>query len=350
MSLLKKIAAAAAACCLSVALLASCHAEDEAVLDIAGTKINSSLYLSALMTADLEFQQNVQSSTYTSTASTDYKTMSYEDKSYEVWVTDRALENLKTYVYIKDRLSEAEVSLSADTQSQISYVVNYYWSYYQYQEVCELNGISKDDFEASVAQGYMSDELFNYYYGEGGEREISKDETLKALSENYILADVISEDISSSTEDDISSTKATLNAYKDRLAAGESFETIYNEYNGIDTSSSSETSSTDEAAPVDKYANIYGGEETSSPADEYADLAKTEIGVPTVLELDDTLMLVLRKDITEDSYYYDNYGISARYLLKGEEFENEIDTQSAALEVTELKNLDYYTPQKLSYS
>lgn len=348
MGILKKAAAAILVACFAVAALTSCHAQNEEVLDIAGTKISSSFYLAALLSADLEFQNEVSSSS--SSASSNYKSQTLDDKPYETWVKDTALSNLKKYVYLKDELSKANVSFDDETRSNVEYATNYYWNYYGYEKICKDNGISEDDFSLNISVNYMSDMLFDYLYGEGGENEIDKDEVLKALDENYILADVINEDVSSASDDEKAEIKSKLEGYRDRLAAGESWDTIleeYNEENG--TSSTSTSSASDEEGPEDKNAVVFGSENTNSPSDYFDDLSTAEIGVPQVMELDDYTVLILRKDITADDYYYDNYGINARYILKGDEFESTLDTESAKLEATELVNLDYYSPDKLVY-
>lgn len=347
MGILKKTAAVIIIACFAVTALTSCHAQNEDVLDIDGTTIGSSFYLAALLSADLEFQNEVGSST---SSSSNYKSKTLDDKPYETWVKDRALTNLKKYVYLKDELSKANVSFDDETRSNINYATNYYWNYYGYEAICKENGISEDDFSLNISVNYMSDMLFDYLYGEGGENEVSKEETLSALEENYILADVINEDVSSVSDEEKAEIKSKLEGYRDRLAAGESWDTILEEYNEENSTSSTATSSdSDEEGPKDKNAAVFGSENTNSPSDYFDDLSAAEIGVPQVMELDDYIVLILRKDITEDDYYYDTYGINARYILKGDEFDSNLDTESAKLGVTELTNLDYYSPDKLVY-
>ena len=277
MGILKKAAATVLVSCFAAAALAGCHAQNEDVLDIADTKISSSFYLAALLSADLEFQNEVGSST---SSSGNYKNQTLDDKPYETWVKDTALSNLKKYVYLKDELSKANVSFDDETRSNVDYATNYYWNYYGYEKICKDNGISEDDFSLNISVNYMSDMLFDYIYGEGGEKEIDKDEVLKTLDENYILADVINEDVSSASDDEKAEIKSKLEGYRDRLAAGESWDTILEEYNEEnETSSTSTSSSSDEDGPEDANAVVFGSENTNSPSDYFDDLSKAEIGV-----------------------------------------------------------------------
>lgn len=345
MGILKKAAALAAVACFASVALAGCHAQNEEVLDIAGTKISSSFYLASLLSADLEFQSEVGSS---SSSSSNYKSKTLDDKPYETWVKDRTLSNLKKYVYLKDELSKKNISFDEETKSNVEYATNYYWNYYGYEKICNNNGISEDDFSLNLSINYMSDMYFDYQYGEGGDKEIDKDEVLKTLDENFILANVINEDTSSASDEEKAEIKSKLEGYRDRLAAGEAWDTILEEYNKDNgTSSTATSSSSDEDGPEDKNAVVFGSDKTNSPSDYFDDLSKAEIGIPQVMELDNYTVLILRKDINEDDYYYDTYGINARYILKGEEFEQNLDTESAKLESTELVNLDYYSPDKL---
>lgn len=348
MGIFKRAAVFAAVACFSAVALAGCHAQNEEVLDIAGTRITASFYLANLLSADLEFQNEVGSSASSSDA---YKSETLDDKPYETWVKDTALANLKKYVYLKDELTANNLSFDDETSSNVDYATDYYLNYYGYAAICESNGISEDDFSLNVSVNYMSDIYFDFIYGEGGEQEIDKDEVMTALEENYILADVINESTSSLSDDAKAELKTQLEGYRDRLANGESWDTIleeYNEENGTSSTSSS-SSSDDEDGPEDPNAVIFGSENTNNASDYFDDLSAAEIGVPQVMELDDYTVLILGKDITEDDYYYENYGLSARYILKGEEYEQNLDTDSSALEVTELVNLDYYSPNKLSY-
>ncbi len=353
MGIFKRVAAVVMICCFAVAALAGCHKKEEEVLDIAGTKITSSMYLAALLSADLEFQNSVNSSSssYSSTSS-DYKTQELDDKPYETWVKDRTLSSLKQYVYMQDKIKELNLSYSDKAQSEMSYAVEYYWSNYGYDTVCEDNGISKDDFAKNMSMASMSDLLFEYYYGEGGDKEIDKDEVINTLEDNYIVANVLSEDTSSLTDDQIAEIKSTFEGYKKRLEAGESFENIYKEYNEEDESSSSDTTSSesDEDSPKDKYASVFGSDNTAYASTYFSDISKVEVGSVKVIEADGVVMLVMRKDILDDDYYYDTYDLSVRYILKGEEFENDLSAQAGTLSSEELVNLDYYSPNKLVYS
>ncbi len=346
MNTLKRLAAVLLAG-IMILSVSACHPKDETALTIGDVKITSALYMCALINADSEAKTKIDeakeeatssdtSSTSSTTETTDYYSEKIDDKDFTTWVKDRALEICIEYAAYETKAEENKLTLTEEQQSEFESSVDYYWSYYGYSTLYEPNGVSKDTFKRSIKSSYLASAYFLSIYGTDGTKAVAADEVKKAIEENFVIADVLTVSLSSKTDDEKATLTAKLEDYEKKLKAGTAFEDIYNDYYEIeeDTSSSSDTSSTEETkTPEDKYATVLGSEDTDYANDNYATVKEMAVNEVKLVKTDDALTLLVRKDLFGDEYWVENLNTPALTLLKGDEFDADIDEFAKTLTV-----------------
>lgn len=364
--------------------IASCRKEKETILsyhDPAATSgekgditvdIPAGLYLCFLIQADGEARSAVdeaQEEASSTASEVDYYAQKVEDKEFSTWVVDRAQQLAANYAALMIWEDQFGLQMTDDQQSAAEYYADYYWS--QMGSFYESNGVAESTYKTFYEATSVKAALFDYYYGEGGELQVSDADLKTGLQENYVLANTIQwsftdEDGNEASDDEKKEMKSTLDGYVTRLNAGESFAAVkaaYEEVTGTQqekqeaATEAATEQSTDaygnvvkNASPQDPNASVFAGDETSSPSSYYAMLAELENGKAEVLEFDDCYMLAVRKDILSDPYYFDELKESVRALLKGDELEEKIEEFAKTLTVTKNESaIQYYAPKKIDY-
>lgn len=377
MSSLKKaiaVIAAFAVCISCMGALSACRmSKDEVVATYKNgsetfeVKAGTYLYmqLNAYSLFRNEYDSAIEEASATTSADLKYEKETLDDKDYNTWVEDKALELCAQYAYIETEFDKLGLEISDDIQSQLEAAASATWASGGYEDVYVPNGVSQSTFnDYFINQYYKLDIIYDYYYGEHTDEEKSEDknlgslrpsddEILKNVTKFYELADTISisltksdstsSDVVSLTDDEKAEAKKKLQGYADRLNSGTPFSTIYKEYNGSDIS--------EEAASAghDKYATLYGSEETGNQNSSYfSEISKQKVGKAAVVEFSDCYMLVYKQDITADSYYTENIKSSIVYLMEYDNFVDSVEENANKLEVTVNQSaVKYYSPKKI---
>ena len=209
---------------------------------------------------------------------------------------------------------------------------------------------------------YYENEYFLSIYDKDGTDEVPEKTVNKTFYDSYCLADAIT--ITVKTEDaketegeettennlpTLDEAKKILKAYKTRLEKGESFKTIYEEYNKANASEEEESTGTTESATV------YGSEETDSSSEYFTEIYKLKKGDIKILTSSDKseIVLVQKLDIKKDEdKYYKSYRESVLHQLKDEDFDKkfekfakslEIEKKNAATKRVKIKKIDVAT-------
>lgn len=185
-----------------------------------------------------------------------------EDRSAESWISDRALEYLKSYFYVSSKCEELGLTLTEEDLAAVEENTSYMWSYMR--ENAESMGIAKESFDKAYSlYNARYQKLMEAMYGEGGELEIPEEELKSYFTENYYdyeffyvplsttdeegnstdLTDEEKEDLRKKLEDyadEVSSGKLTVeeaatayaqeNAVKSGAESSDSEETVQNNY------------------------------------------------------------------------------------------------------------------------
>lgn len=377
MSRLKKVIAvvAAFAVCIScMGALSACRmAKDETVATYKNgdktVEVKAGTYLYLLLNAYSQFRSEynsaVEEASATTSADLNYEKETLENKDYNTWIKDKTLELCAQYAYVETEFEKLGLEISSDVQSQLEAAASATWASGSYEEVYGPNGVSLSTFSKFFTnQYYKMDLIYDYYYGEHTDEEKSKDknmgslrpsddEIIKNFTKYFALADTISisltksdstsSDVVSLSDDEKAAAKKKLQGYADKLNSGTPFSTIYKEHNGSDISKDAA------AQGDDKYATLYGSEETGNQNSSYfSEISKQKIGKAAVVEFSDCYMLVYKKDITKDSYYKEYLMSSVVWLMKYKDFTKDIEAKAKDLEATVNQSaVNYYTPKKV---
>ena len=366
MKLVKRFAAMSLAVIMAL-VAAGCHKKDEIAVKIGDWEFTSAYYMCTMIYADTEARQTIDkqlaeknkddSSSSTSSEDIDYLSQKIDDMSFTDWVKKETLKNLHRVAAYKTKCKEAGLELDDTAVSGVEQSAEYYWSQYGYQSMLEPNGVSKETFTEYLKNSYYSSLYFDHLYGEGGEREISADDVQAKIVENYVVANVINASYeSNATDEQKSELKAKLDGYANAISAGKmTFNDAYKDYYGQEDSEDASTSDTDAedgSQPQDSKAQILGSSETSQASDYFETVKAMANGAAqTVISSDGGgLVLLVKKDIAADPYYFKNLDSAARQLISGKDLESEMETFGESLEFKEYKsNTNQFKVKKIVY-
>lgn len=399
MKRISRFIAAVLAAVLLVSAFAGCHQKDAVVATYSANgktyELTSGQYAFAMILAESEGRnlvtEGLTDAEKNSGEEVDYYKKTLEKKKFADWVVDRTEEIVREYFAIASAFDKYKLELSDSDKESMSSYLSYQWQMSGYMYICQPNGVSFDSFESfQTVYSYQRNTLLKYIYGEDGPKTVSKEDLTKSLTDNYVLANLLEIDSSRLVKEDTDEAKEAakteakdkLDGYVTRLNAGESFETVYNEYQAeqeeeeeettsseatSSESTSSETTSSEgtssestssgseeeeeELKPLDELATLLGSEETSSESEIFEEVSKCEIGVPTVIEKEGVYVLVVRQDITADPYYPENYNEEALFILKNDEFVADLEKDAKKLDVTfNSYERNHIKPEKIDYT
>lgn len=339
MKIIKKFAALilAAAVCFG---LVGCHPKNEVALTIGGKQYTSAFYMCALLQANNEAKTKVNEAyeeKEKDTANINYYKETIDKKKFTDWVKDRAVEICRVYAYVETMCEEKNIKLSSeDLETAESYADNY-WNSYGYSAYYGANGVAYDTYKEFFTYSRLMQTYFLSIYGKEGTDPVAEADVKTALSEKFVLANSLTVSLKDSngnalSEDQVTANKNKLEGYKTRLDKGEAFKTVYEEQNGKQNTSSS---GDEEEKPQDTLAQIFGNEDTESYASDYFnDIQALKLGETKIIEDKDNaqLLLVLKKDIMADPYYFNQMYDYILSLLKYDTFEEQAKEKSLELE------------------
>ena len=344
MKYISKLLAFAMALVLALGLV-GCHPKNEVALTIGGKDYTSAFYMCALLQADGEAKSKVQEAyeeKEKDTSDINYYKEKIEKKKFTTWVKDRAIEICRTYAYIESVCDEKDISISGeDLETTESYVDNY-WNNYGYSAYYGANGVSYETFKEFFTYSNLMQTYFLSIYGKEGEEPVAEETIKSTLSEKFVLADVLiiglTDDSGNALSDEkVAGEKSKLEGYKKRLDNGEDFKTIYEEVNGKQQSTSTDSK---EEKPEDELAQVLGAEDTESYASQHYNAVKElKLGETKIVEDTENkqLLLFLKKDIMADGYYLNNMYDYIINLLKYDDFSADCEEKSLELEFEQNK-------------
>lgn len=107
-----------------------------------------------------------------------------EEKDAKTWITDRALDMVKSFYYVEDQFQALGLELTEEEQANIDNTTNSLWNYSHTQ--LEEMGIAKASLQlASSEYSAKYQKVFEAMYGEDGELAVSDEELKKYYTENY---------------------------------------------------------------------------------------------------------------------------------------------------------------------
>lgn len=326
-------------CCIMIFGLTACHKANETALTIGEVEFTSAFYSCALVFADLEGQQLVYD-TLGEEAYADYLNQTLDGVDYKTWVKNRAIENCKNMAAYKIRCDELLLTCDDYVTADVN-TADLYWSGYGYSAMMSENGVGRGTFRSYMSMDSYRKGYFDYIYGEGGEKEIPAADIEAELTANYAIANMLTVDASSLTDDELNTLVAELEAYAERIRQGEKFDKIYAEYNGTTYTENTEQTGTFSY----DYASVLGNEGTDYASDYFAEVNAMSAGEIKVVTLTDdsdsenvikTVLLLYKADIlSEENTLLSDLKKVAMHSLKDEEFENGMQEFINSLTVNE---------------
>lgn len=356
MNILKRLFAMMLTLALIVTCFAGCHKKGEIAVKIGDIEFTSGYYACALVFADTEARAEVEAGLSEDELSEEVKYWKHkiDDTDYTEWVENTTLDTLKELAAIKTLCAENDVELDSETAALAESNAEYLWETYGYSSLMEANGVAKETFIAYMKDSYLADEYFEFLYGVGGEKEIAADEILKQLTDNYVLANKLEVSFSGLEDEEITEKKNQLAGYEASLKDGsKSFEEIYLEYNEISAENHQhEEAEEGESLPQDQHATVLGNEDTDYASDHYETAKAMATGEVKLITLDDDegLVLLVKKDISEDPYYVEEFDTMLRQDIVGDTFTDDLanyggelscNVNTSSIKQFKVKNITY---------
>lgn len=239
-----------------------------------------------------------------------------------------------------------------------------WWEYIgeYYEEI----GVSKQSYLDVGVNSEKRRALFDYYYGKGGEKEVSDEEISAYLKDNYARIKYIEMPLKDGEgnilkSDEKADIKKMAEEYIERAKNGESFEKIakeYKDYYAALSAAEGSVSENDTAAAGDEteaeevnYGTVITKDSLIPSASVVEKVFSGEIaeGEYTIIEEFEVYYIVYRTDLFADPDYFGNIEGSVRHTLKDDEFNGIIDGWIKEQNVVvNVDSLDRYKLDKLT--
>ncbi len=148
----------------------------------------------------------------------------------EEWIQNRAFDYVRCYLWVDDKIEELNLGLTEEEKESAASTTAYLEE--NTNATFEDNGISASSFTKAYGEyNTKFKKLFDYYYGEGGEREIPKEDLKEVYCADqyyyeYIYADTLKTDDTGAqtaiTETEKQEIADTLEFYRKQVQTGAS--------------------------------------------------------------------------------------------------------------------------------
>ncbi|MBQ3551290.1 MAG: hypothetical protein IJA41_09980 [Clostridia bacterium] len=429
MKKISRLLAALLAVLMLVTGFVGCHSKDEIAFTIGESKFTSAMFSCVQFFS----AQSARSAIYNhltdnelSTENIKYENYKFDEEGkvaatgtpYEKFVRQSAIDMLRQNAAIEALMKAEKLELDEDSRNSASWEAWAYWnfgcdystyaqyaqmgmesqlySYYApYAYILAENGVAYETYLEYMLFDAKYSFYFEHLYGEGGAKEIKKDDLKKFMTEHYVLADNITfsqmdSDNKKLSDEKLKELKAIADGYAERLNAGESFDVIYKEETkrqeeaskntssttstssdknsstasgnassntssivSSEAASSSETSSTASTTTSssttssgstkyspESFKGLYGDEETGSENKMMEQYKKQELNKAVVLEDTENSQYILfvKRDLLDEDYedyWYDYLKLNVSYLLKQDEYDDALDEKGNAMKLYE---------------
>ena len=257
MSILKKVSSVALCAAMTLSL-ASCSsnlggADTSYGAEIDGYKVPAGVFIAMQLNAYYDAMNYVEPTEETAdetaettaaeteasteaaeeTTTTAFTDKVIEGKSVEEWINDEATKSMQEYVAVENKFDELGLSFQNNEKEKATVYLDSLWEYYG--SMYEDMGISKNSELLISLNSTKKSMIFDYYYGVGGEKEISEEEVKNYLTENnsrinYIKMELKDGEGNLLKSDGKAEIMEMAEGYVDRIKNGEDMNTVGNEY------------------------------------------------------------------------------------------------------------------------
>lgn len=319
-----------------------------AVID--GAKIPAGVFISMQMDAFYEamYYADPEETSETTVSSADAAETSattaftdkvIEGKAVRDWINDKATESVREYAAVESKFDELGLSFMDNEKEKVTVYMDSLWE--SYGSMYEEMGISENSQILISLNSQKQALLFKHFYGEGGENEIPESDVKAYLTDNNARINYIKMELRDGEGNLLKSDgKAEImdmaKDYAERAENGEDFNALLKEYNdyyeglkqaAADTAedTAGDAAEADETLPDNTTVITKGGYSPSEAVVSKVFDGSVNVGDVVIVEEDEVYYVVTKLDLFADEEYYENNQLSARYSLKGEEFDAMID-------------------------
>lgn len=361
MSFLKKSTAfiAAAATALS---MSACGKDTTWGAEIDGQQLRAGIMIyfqSSAVSEAMAFMPSTSAApaadgeTTTTAESVSVLDITIEDKPAREWINDKTVQSMREYTAVEKKFDELGLKFENNEEEKLNIVVDQMWDYFG--ESYSKLGVSRESYYDIGLNSEKRTAIFNYYYGEGGEKAVPTEEITSYLKENNARVKYFSMPLKDGEgnllkSDGKAELKTIAEGYIKKLSAGEAtFEEIEKEYNdyyaalvkvaaetaegeNTDTAEETESTPTEDTASAEPNYGIVITKDSSYPSEKFVKTAFGEIEAPTgeyiLIEDDDNEVyyFVQALDLFYDPDYLENNSESVLHSLKDDEFKTEVES------------------------
>ncbi len=337
---------------LMVLTIAGCSGSKEAkniVATYGENSVNGALYMRFLLDA------YTLADTYKDDPEADVLDTTVEGIPAGEWITKTARDDVARYFVCMEKFEGTDMVFNDQDQAYVDdYAAN---MMEQYPYLFEINGIDLQALKDYYEYNLKSMALFDYYYAEGGEKEVPLADIQAQMREMYNLTKVMIFDkalitvdadgtLIEPTEEEIASAEAKARGYYDRAVAGEDFEKLIIEWE-LDLFGEEGVDHTHEEDGSHDLVTIVGGADVPEAYSSVMD--KAPYGQPQFIEDADVYYVALREDIVEDEYIFDSYRSTVLLTMRSEDYRVMSDEWIAAADITFNDSaMKGYTPETIA--
>lgn len=268
-----------------------------------------------------------------------------EGKAIEEWVNDEATKSMQQYVAVEKKFDELGLSFTDEEMEAAKAYIDSVWEYYgeSYEEI----GVGKNSQLLIYLNTIKKSNIFNYYYGEGGEKAATEEEIRNYLEENKARINYIEMTLKvgegNLLKSDAKADEMTrAEEYVERIKGGEDFNVVLKEYNDfrkqLEASANTEEAASSEEEnelPDNTMVITKKGVYPSSSVNEKVFDGTMKNGDIAIVEDSggEKLFVVQKLDLFSDENYYNDNAAEVRVALKNDEFEADIESWTAAQNV-----------------
>lgn len=274
------------------------------------------------------------------TTTTPFTDKVIEDKPVREWINDEATTKMQEFVAIENKFDEYGLAFEDNEKEKNSIYLDSLWEYYG--EYYEELGISENSQLLIMLNSTKRDMVFDYIYGNGGEKEISEADIRSYLEENNKRINFIEMELKDGEgnllkSDGKAEIKEIAEGYIERIKNGEEFADVSKEYSdyydklvadAIESTDNDESETSDDTVEA---TSSYIDNETliskdgNSPSTAVVEKAfESNTGDVFLVEEDEVYYVVAVLDLYADEEYYTENEKTARHALKDDEFDETV--------------------------
>ena len=256
------------------------------------------------------------------------------------WIAKTTKDDICRYLVTMEKFEESGMEFGQEDQD---YVTDYASNMLEaYASLFKASGIDLDAMKNYYEYNVKSMALFDYYYAEGGEKEVPAEEIKAEMSKAYNLTKVMIFDkaqitldadgnLVEPTQEEIESAEAKARSYYDRALNGEDFEELIIEWEidlfgeeGIDHSH-------EDGGSHDLVTDIGGA---NVPVAYSSVMDTAAYGQPQFIEDTDVYYVAVRYDIGESANVFESYRSAMLLTMRSEDYRVMSDEWIAAADIT----------------